>query len=139
MNLRMEFLDTSLGDDENIIRQGLKKHTQEQMISDTRQHNVLVRDESGRIVAGMRANMMGQSLHIKLLWVDDVLRGQSYGRKIMEMTEQEAIKRGAKVSFVDTAAYQASDFYKKCGYDVVVVVNEYYDGHDRIFLKKALV
>lgn len=138
MNMRMEFLNVSLGDDEKIIRAGLKKHTQQNVTSETNQHNIVVRNDQGVMVAGLRANIMGESLHIKLLWVDDVLRGQSFGRQMMERAEQEAIAKGVKVSFVDTAAYQASEFYQKCGYKVVTTVTGYYDGYDRIFLKKDL-
>jgi hypothetical protein len=39
---------------------------------------------------------------------------------------------------VDTATWQAPDFYKKLGYGVTATLNDYVPGHDRVFFEKIL-
>jgi GNAT superfamily N-acetyltransferase len=53
-------------------------------------------------------------------WVEEIfvleeLRGKEIGRKLMELIEMKALKRGSKL--VALATRRASDFYKAIGYE----------------------
>ncbi len=55
-------------------------------------------------------------MHIDSLWVDESIRKQDWGSKLMKMAEDEARKRGCTICYTDTFSWQASGFYEKLGY-----------------------
>ncbi len=131
------YLSESLGDVDQILRDGLDRHTKDKVDIKTTPHNVLLKMNHD-VKGGLKGYIAGDSLYIKLLWIADDMRGQSFGRKLLVKAEDEARKLGVKKSFVDTAAYQAPDFYRSCGYQDIATVSGFYNGHDRIFLCKDL-
>ena len=77
-------------------------------------------------------------LYVDLMWIKEELRGQGYGDKLLELTEEEARKRGAKNAYLDTFSFQAPGFYKKYGYQVFGELSGFPEGHTRYYLKKEL-
>ena len=90
------------------------------------------------IVAGGRGILNMGALEVRGLWVDDALRGQGYGRRILAAIEAEAINRGARRAMLYTFDWQAQAFYKAAGYTIYSRF-EYPDGFQRIDLQKDLV
>ncbi|SFU75425.1 GNAT family N-acetyltransferase [Butyrivibrio sp. M55] len=86
---------------------------------------VYYEDASGRKLAGLTGETFGNWLCIKYLVVDESLRGQGIGSKLLKAAEEEAKKRGCKYSFVDTFSFQAPAFYVKHGYKEVFALKEY--------------
>ena len=68
--------------------------------------------------------------------VDEELRRQGYGSKLLLATEEEARKNGCVSATVNTMDFQAEDFYLKHGYERVCEFKNYILGHARIFLRK---
>lgn len=99
---------------------------------------VFVREENGRILAGLSGATYWDWLHIKMLWVDESLRGQGVGGQLMQMAEAEAIKRGCHSAMVDTHSFQAEGFYVGLGYEVFGRLQDFPIGHERIYLRKQL-
>ena len=124
-------------DTDAIIRDGLGSHTAEAVALARQPHNIILTIDQA-IKGGLLGILSGHCLYVKLLWVDSALRGRSYGQALLQKAEDEARQRGATISFVDTASYQAPEFYKKCGYTELTIIKGYYSGHDRIFLRKEL-
>lgn len=78
--------------------------------------SVIARDEAGDIVAGLSGNT-GQGLfYTRLLWVREDQRRTGLGRKLLELGEAEAIKRGCHTAALDTYSFQGPDYYPKLGY-----------------------
>lgn len=100
---------------------------------------LFVRAEDGRILAGLFASTYWGWLHIKLLWLDESLRGQGVGRQMMQMAEAEALARDCHAAMVDTHSFQAEGFYKGLGYEVFGRLPDFPPGHERIYLRKLLV
>lgn len=97
---------------------------------------VFYEETSGIKKAGLTGVTFGNWLCIKYLWVSEELRGQGIGSKLLVAAENEAIKRGAKYSFVDTFDFQAPEFYKKQGYEEIFKLYEYpYTGSRYYFIK----
>jgi ribosomal protein S18 acetylase RimI-like enzyme len=48
--------------------------------------------------------------------VDESVRKQGWGRKLMLTAEKEAIKRGCTVAYTNTFPWQGPEFYKRLGY-----------------------
>lgn len=95
-------------------------------------------DETGKKQAGLTGETFGNWLCIKYLFVDEKLRGQGIGSKIMAAAETEAKKRGCKYAFVDTFSFQAPGFYTKLGYQEVFALTEYPYTEARYYYTKKL-
>lgn len=92
----------------------------------------------GKIVGGVIGATYWNWLYVNLMWVREDLRGQGYGQLLLEKAEEEAKKRGAKQSYLDTFSFQAPDFYKKLGYEEFGRLEDFPAGHTRYFLVKTL-
>ena len=77
-------------------------------------------------------------LYINLMWIQSELRGRGYGHQLLTLAEEEARKRGARHSYLDTFSFQAPGFYKKHGYQVFGELPNFPAGHTRYFLTKDL-
>jgi len=99
---------------------------------------IFMRDETGKIVGGLAGETYWGWLHVDGLWVDEIARGLGYGSQLLEMAEQEALRRGCRRSHLDTMSFQAQPFYEKRGYTVWGVLEDLPQGHQRIFMRKEL-
>lgn len=99
---------------------------------------IFMRDEAGKIAGGLNGETYWGWLHVDGLWVDEAVRGQDYGSQLLEMAEQEALRRGCKGSHLDTMSFQAQPFYEKHGYTAWGVLEDLPLGHRRIFMQKVL-
>lgn len=99
---------------------------------------IFYEDETGKKQAGLTGETFGNWLCIKYLYVDEKLRGQGIGSKIMSAAEAEAKKRGCKYAFVDTFSFQAPEFYTKLGYQEVFALTEYPYTGARYYYTKEL-
>jgi ribosomal protein S18 acetylase RimI-like enzyme len=57
-------------------------------------------------------------MELYILCVSESTRKQGWGRKLMEMAEDEARKKGCSVAYTNTFPWQAPGFYEKLGYTV---------------------
>jgi ribosomal protein S18 acetylase RimI-like enzyme len=124
-----------------FIRDALVAHTQK-VLGHTdfleKQFSVLLKDENHNIRGGIIARFDTESAYIDSLWVDDSLRNQGYGAKLLKASENEACKLGCHYSTVDTYSFQAEGFYLKNGYERLGEIKNYYLHHSKIFLRKEL-
>ena len=100
--------------------------------------NIYLEDEKGNLVAGMVAETFGNWLEIEYLYVNDSLRNQGLGSRILELAENESRNRGCKYSFVDTFNFQAPKFYEKHGCKEVFALKKYPDIGERYYYTKEL-
>jgi ribosomal protein S18 acetylase RimI-like enzyme len=97
------------------------------------------RDGAGLCIACLEMQIAGKQGYIKTLWVDDKHRAQGLAKALMQEAEDFAHSEGFAMLFVDTFAFQAPAFYKKCGFSQIAEVPDYIAGHSRVFLRKMLV
>lgn len=90
------------------------------------------------IVGGILCEIYWGWLYIDLLWVQDELRGQGHGHRLLTIAEDDARQRGAKHAYLDTFSFQAPAFYTQHGYQVFGELQEFPPGHQRYFLTKQL-
>lgn len=98
--------------------------------------NIVVRTADAQIVGGLAASTYWQWLDIDNFWLCEDLRGQGLGRKVLEMAEAEAIKRGCLRVQLSTFSFQARDFYEKYGYRVVGTLEDYPPGGAMYWMRK---
>jgi len=100
--------------------------------------NVYLRDAQQEIQGGLLGRAGSSALFIESLWVAEPLRRRGYGRQLVLAAEREAVQRGCRFSHLDTHSFNAPDFYRRLGYEVVGVLNGYAGGDTRYFMKKPL-
>jgi GNAT superfamily N-acetyltransferase len=99
---------------------------------------IFLRTEEKTILGGLLGETYWGWLHISYLWIDESLRKQGFGKQIMQIAEQEAMRRGCHSVHLDTMSFQALPFYEGLGYSVFGTLNDLPAGHKRIFLMKTL-
>jgi len=122
----------------NKIREGVFAAHAHLVGEKDKSFSVFLEIMKGEILGGVLASLDTESIYIELLWVDDSLRNQGYGKRLLNTIEQEAIKKSCHFSTVDTWDFQAEEFYLKNGYVRIGEVKNYWKGHSRIFLRKNL-
>jgi ribosomal protein S18 acetylase RimI-like enzyme len=96
--------------------------------------------EGGKLLGGVGGYNHWGWLYLSHVWLDDTLRGQGWGRKLVEAAEAEGRTRGCLHVHLDTFSFQALPFYRALGYAVFGHLDDYPagTGHTRYFLKKDL-
>lgn len=97
-----------------------------------------VRNVRGEWLGGCMGYIWGGWLQIRWLWVTEALRGQGYGRRLMDAAEEMGVERGAQSSTLETHNPEALQFYRARGYEVFAALEDYPPGHSKFFLRKAL-
>jgi GNAT superfamily N-acetyltransferase len=98
----------------------------------------LVRDESGRIVAGICGNTWGGACEIRQFWVEESQRHHGLGSKLFRAAEQEARRRGCTQIVLMTFSFQAPAFYERNGFEVVATIENHPRGHQNFLMRKRL-
>lgn len=97
---------------------------------------VVAKSDDGKLMAGVSGRTVYQHFLIEVVWVDESVRTQGLGRKLMEQAEQQAKARGCVAAQVDTLSFQALDFYRKLGFEVIGEIAGFPLGHKRYFMLK---
>ena len=136
----MEYtLDTDPSDsDINEVRTGLIKHNTPFLEGIPKSQVAYYAMEGDVKVGGVIADLWGNWLLIKFLWVDDSMRGKQVGSQLLQRLEEYAQSQGCTSSLVDTLSFQAKPFYEKHGYQCQMVLENYPLDSSLAFLTKSL-
>jgi GNAT superfamily N-acetyltransferase len=99
---------------------------------------IFVKSDDGTVMGGVLGATAWGWLYISVLWMHDDLHGQGFGTRLMQMAEEEALKRNCHRVVLDTHSFQALPFYQKLGYTVFGELEDFPIGHTRYYLKKQL-
>jgi ribosomal protein S18 acetylase RimI-like enzyme len=105
---------------------------------DGRSLTIFVRDETGEITAGLHGWTWAQTGFVQTLWIREDLRGRGLGAQLLATAEIEAARRGCREMHLDSHSYQAPDFYRHLGYEVIGELPGWPGDTTRIFLRKTL-
>lgn len=100
--------------------------------------NLILRDDSGRMIGGLTANSYWDWLEIEHFYLPEALRGGGRGRAMLQTAETIALKRGCHHCFLTTYEFQARLFYEKQGYAVVGQLDDYPPGSTYYWMRKEL-
>ena len=77
---------------------------------------IIIADEHDVICGVLNAYTAYAEIYIDNIWVDERARGKGYGRLLLQALENHFKGKGFNNINLVTSAFQAPDFYKKCGY-----------------------
>ncbi|MDC3413171.1 GNAT family N-acetyltransferase [Terrihalobacillus insolitus] len=126
----------------DFIREKLIEYNMEKLPEELKTPNknisFVIKDNKEKIVGGITGNMFWYHLHIDILWVDENIRENGYGSKLLKKMEDFAIEKGCRLIYLDTFSFQAPEFYKKNGYEVFGMLEDHPKGFNQYFLQKRL-
>lgn len=97
-----------------------------------------LQDDDGNLLAGLSGKTFGNWLLIDYLWVDEALRQQHIGSRLLLEAESKAKQRGCQFALLDTLDFQAKPFYERHGYQVQWVQQAYPEIGSKFFMVKVL-
>jgi len=84
---------------------------------------IFLRDETGRVMAGISGSVWGGYCELQAMWVHESLRGQGLARVLMARAEAEARRRGCRLVVFLAYDLLVPGFYSRLGYETVGVVD----------------
>ena len=100
--------------------------------------NIVEYDENGNMIGGILGGTYWGWMYVDILWVHESHRRKGIGSKLLLEAEKEAINRGCRHVHLDTMSWQAPEFYKKRGYEVIGILPDIPKGNQKYLLMKAL-
>ena len=100
--------------------------------------NIVEYDENGNMIGGILGGTYWGWMYVNILWVHESHRRKGIGSKLLLEAEKEAINRGCHHVHLDTMSWQAPEFYKKRGYEVIGILPDIPKGNQKYLLMKAL-
>ena len=121
------------------IRQSLYRFNEEIVGADGHKPiNIVEYDGYGNVIGGIIGGTYWGWMYIDILWVQENHRRKGIGSKLLREAEGEALRRGCHHVHLDTMSWQAPDFYKKHGYEVIGILPDIPSGNQKYLLMKAL-
>ncbi|OGV93784.1 hypothetical protein A3B57_03905 [Microgenomates group bacterium RIFCSPLOWO2_01_FULL_47_10] len=100
-------------------------------------YSIIMKDHD-KTIGCVVVTFLWNGMEIQSLWVDETVRKQGYGRKLMAMAEEEAIKRGCGLAYTNTFTWQAPGFYQKIGYSEYGKLEDFPAGNTLFYFSKRL-
>ena len=114
-----EHLDTLPPHIEKMVNEG---HARDEEKSDTPCHYkkfaLISKNESEEVIGVLSAYTAYAEVYVDDIWVDPNYRKQGLGRALLETLEKRFIGKGLNNINLVTSAFQAPDFYRKCGFEL---------------------
>ena len=137
MNFTMD--DSPSEDVINEIRTGLTQYNAPFLDNIPHSKIAYYATEDNKKIGGVIAEIWGNWLLIKFLWVDSEFRANKLGSQLLKGLEEYAQLKGCHSSLVDTLSFQARPFYEKHGYQCQMVLDNYPLNTSLSFLTKPLI
>ncbi len=99
---------------------------------------IVLRGPKGAVQGGLSGYTAWGWLYIQWLWLSEDLRGRGEARRMLEIAETEALRRGCHGSYIDTFNPVALKVYQAAGYVVFGAMDDFPIGRRRSFLQKRL-
>jgi len=126
-------------DDYKVLERGLLSyHASKGHPRKSTSFSVLLKDQNDNVLGGIIVTFLWNGMEINSLWVDESIRKQGWGHKLMKVVEDEAIKRGCTVAYTNTFPWQAPEFYEKLGYKLYGKLDDFPKGFSLSYYSKVL-
>ena len=121
------------------IRESLNQYNNEHVGEDGHTPlNIIEYDENGNPIGGILGGTYWGWMYVDILWVHEKYRKKGIGSRLLREAEQEAVCRGCHHVHLDTMSWQAPEFYRKHGYEVIGILPDIPSGNEKYLLMKTL-
>lgn len=96
-------------------------------------------DDTDSVIAGIHCQIGGRWLYIASLWINEKLRNQGIGRKLIAQAQEVAIQKKCVGIYLYTYSFQSPQFYEKFGFRVFGELENFCNGNSKLYMKKNLV
>jgi ribosomal protein S18 acetylase RimI-like enzyme len=107
-------------------------------VGDDQELALFVRDDDGRVVAGISGMTWGGGCELHAMWVDDSLRNCGLARALLAGAETEARRRGCDLVHFFAYDLLAPGLYERLGYETIGVIEGYPAGSAARWYRKDL-
>jgi ribosomal protein S18 acetylase RimI-like enzyme len=101
--------------------------------------SILLKDENNKLFGVVSMSFLWNGMEIQSLWIDESVRKQGWGSKLMEAAEAEGIKRGCTFAYTNTFTWQAPGFYEKLGYTLYGKLENFPEDNSLSYYRKSLI
>lgn len=122
----------------DFLEMGLLNHAGQTRPIEFVELAVILRDAQAQIKGGIFGSTFWDWYDLRFLWVDDSLQGQGWGKKLLDLAEQEARRRNCIGIACDTASFQALPFYQSQDFEIIGTLKDRPPKHESYFLQKLL-
>jgi len=117
--IRIQFLKKLPKLYEKSMRQGfIDYETKYNVDINYKTFSLVLTNDSETLLGILTAYSAFSEIYVDDLWVDSNYRNKGYGRLLLTSLEQRFEGKGFNNINLVTSAFQAPEFYKKCGYEI---------------------
>ena len=139
VSIQFECHERPAASDLSAVDAGIDQHNLAvDELHNVRRLAVFGRDRHGEVQGGAVGRTWGLCCELLQLWVAQDVRGQGVGSELMDGFEQDAIRRGCSLVYLETFTFQAPEFYQKRGYRIALETAGYANGIVKFTLHKPL-
>lgn len=107
---------------EKEIHQGhIKDEAEKGIVCSYKKFALLLKDSDSQLLGALSAYTAFSEIYIDDIWVKPEHRGQGLGQALLEELEAQFEGQGYNNMNLVTSAFQAPDFYSKCGFELEYV------------------
>ena len=111
-------------------------NTQQTGRDDFQPVQLVIRDDTGDIIAGLKGMTGWDWLYVQILWVHESHRESGFGTQLMASAEATARQRGCIGACLTSYSFQAPEFYERLGYSAFGQIDDYPLGTTMHFMSK---
>ena len=100
--------------------------------------SLAVRDDCGRLIAGLLGSTFERWLYVSHLWVDDKVRRCGLGSRLLDHAMGMARARGCRRVHLETRSPEGLAFYRRHGFYVAGQIPGFLNGKPLWFLYRSL-
>lgn len=93
-----------------------------------------VLDDAGAQIGAIAGHTWGGVAEIRQLWVDPAHRGEGLGLALLDAALDEARARGCRQVFLTSYDFQAPGLYEKRGFQRLIEIPDWPQGHVNVLL-----
>ena len=123
---------------QNFLLDGISSQANAQGFPAHTPFSVFLYDDTHVVKGGIKGSNFYGSLYVDYIYVDASLRGQGYGRALLEKAELWGMDQGCTFATLTTMSFEAKEFYLKCGYTVEFEQNGYFYSASMLCFRKNL-
>lgn len=123
----------------DAVDAGLGQYNEERgPMADAARVFAFARDDVGAVRGGALGRRLGRYAELQQLWVDESLRGQGIGARLLAAFESAAAAHGVDTLLLDTFSFQAPAFYARYGYEVILELPDFPQAQVKYTMRKRL-